>query len=99
MTVRSGHVTHVQNGAAVVATKGDKLQAQLMRYVWDNYVELSEAENVVFIGHGTACNSLMDLINTRGELSTLAASRANEQTSIAKSRPWCKWPGCTRWSA
>jgi histone deacetylase 6 len=86
----------MQNGSAVVATKGDKLQAQLMRYVWDNYVELSEAENIVFIGHGTACNSLMDLINTRGEVPASETCRADDQMLTARSRPSSKSPGCTR---
>lgn len=42
-----------------------------MHYIWDNYVELSESDNVVFIGHGTGCSAIMDLINTRGELRIL----------------------------
>ena len=48
-------------------TKAPKLQALLMQYVWDNYVELSESNNVVFIGHGTGCSAMMDLINNRGK--------------------------------
>ena len=50
-----------------------------MRYIWDNYIEwvqctsvdqahdrLSEAENIVLIGHGSGCSAIMDLINSRG---------------------------------
>ena len=53
-------------GPRMMSNKGPKEEANLMRYIWDNYIELSEAENVVFIGHGTGCGALMELINHRG---------------------------------
>ncbi|WWC87894.1 uncharacterized protein L201_002792 [Kwoniella dendrophila CBS 6074] len=52
-------------GPKMVSKAGPTLEAQLIRYIWDNYIELSEAENVVLIGHGTGCQTIMDLINHR----------------------------------
>ncbi|KDQ21359.1 hypothetical protein BOTBODRAFT_25795 [Botryobasidium botryosum FD-172 SS1] len=34
-------------------------------YVWDNYVDLSDAESVILISHGSGCQSLVDLIHAR----------------------------------
>ncbi|WVQ74620.1 hypothetical protein IAR50_004221 [Cryptococcus sp. DSM 104548] len=52
-------------GPQMISKKGAKLETTLLKYVWDNYIELSEAEKVVFIGHGSACHALMDLVNER----------------------------------
>ncbi|KAL7419556.1 Histone deacetylase hda1 [Cryptotrichosporon argae] len=52
-------------GPKQIIKEGPKAEGQLIRYLWDNYIELSEAENVVLIGHGTACNVVMDLVNNR----------------------------------
>ncbi|WWC96955.1 hypothetical protein V866_003831 [Kwoniella sp. B9012] len=49
----------------MVSKSGTPLEAQLIRYIWDNYIELSEAENIVLIGHGTGCKTIMDLVNHR----------------------------------
>ncbi|KAK6907347.1 hypothetical protein I203_101340 [Kwoniella mangroviensis CBS 8507] len=49
----------------MVSKSGTPLEAQLIRYIWDNYIELSEAENIVLIGHGTGCKTIMDLVNQR----------------------------------
>ncbi|KAJ3751692.1 histone deacetylase complex protein [Lentinula raphanica] len=37
----------------------------LLTYLWDNYIHLSGAHEVVFIGHGPACQPLMNLIDAR----------------------------------
>ncbi|KAJ3934732.1 MAG: histone deacetylase complex protein [Lentinula lateritia] len=37
----------------------------LLTYLWDNYIHLSGAKKVVFIGHGPACQPLMNLIDAR----------------------------------
>ncbi|KAK7041082.1 hypothetical protein R3P38DRAFT_2893111 [Favolaschia claudopus] len=42
-----------------------KVYAHLITYVWDNYVMLSSARNIVLVGHGPACQQLMDLIDMR----------------------------------
>ncbi|EMD37432.1 hypothetical protein CERSUDRAFT_83190 [Gelatoporia subvermispora B] len=34
-------------------------------YLWDNYVQLTDARRVVLIGHGPACDSLMKLMRER----------------------------------
>jgi histone deacetylase 6 len=39
--------------------------AALLIYLWDNYIHLSGAQKIVFIGHGPACQPLMDLIDAR----------------------------------
>ncbi|KAF8590865.1 histone deacetylase complex protein [Ramaria rubella] len=37
----------------------------LVVYVWDNYIELSEARHVVIICHGPGCRAAMDLLKLR----------------------------------
>ncbi|TFK54417.1 histone deacetylase complex protein [Heliocybe sulcata] len=37
----------------------------VMTYLWDNYVLLSQAQRLVLIGHGSACQNLMSLMETR----------------------------------
>ncbi|KAF7296147.1 Histone deacetylase clr3 [Mycena kentingensis (nom. inval.)] len=43
----------------------DDLQSELVAYLWDNYVQLSSASNIVLVGHGSACSALISLINLR----------------------------------
>nr|XP_018264720.1 histone deacetylase 6/10 [Kwoniella dejecticola CBS 10117]OBR86878.1 histone deacetylase 6/10 [Kwoniella dejecticola CBS 10117] len=58
--------THfASEGPRMVSKNGPALEARLIRYIWDNYIELSEADNVVLIGHGTGCQTIMDLVNHR----------------------------------
>ncbi|KAK4688388.1 histone deacetylase 6, partial [Tremellales sp. Uapishka_1] len=52
-------------GNNYVTKGGNSVDKQLMLYIWDNYIQLSEAANVVLIGHGTACAAVMDLVNHR----------------------------------
>ncbi|GHJ85542.1 hypothetical protein NliqN6_1944 [Naganishia liquefaciens] len=40
-------------------------ETKLLKYIWDNYIQLTDAQNVIFIGHGTGCQALMCLINDR----------------------------------
>ncbi|WVF65792.1 hypothetical protein IAT40_000526 [Kwoniella sp. CBS 6097] len=54
-----------REGPQMVSKSGPKLESQLIKYIWDNYIELSEAENVVLIGHGMGCHTVMDLVNHR----------------------------------
>ncbi|KAF4621405.1 hypothetical protein D9613_000736 [Agrocybe pediades] len=37
----------------------------LMTYIWDNYIQLSNAEHIIFIGHGPGCKPLIDLASRR----------------------------------
>ncbi|THG92620.1 hypothetical protein EW026_g8342 [Hermanssonia centrifuga] len=39
--------------------------SDVMIYLWDNYISLTEARQVVLIGHGPGCQNLMDLLNQR----------------------------------
>ncbi|KAF9070565.1 histone deacetylase complex protein [Rhodocollybia butyracea] len=39
--------------------------AALLLYLWDNFIQLSGAQRIVFIGHGPGCQPLMDLIDAR----------------------------------
>ncbi|KAH7888763.1 histone deacetylase clr3 [Phlebopus sp. FC_14] len=43
----------------------DNPSKDLMIYLWDNYVQLSNAQRIVFIGHGPGCQSLMDMFSDR----------------------------------
>ncbi|EPQ57394.1 histone deacetylase complex protein [Gloeophyllum trabeum ATCC 11539] len=40
-------------------------EQELITYLWDNYVLLSKAKCLILIGHGSACQTLMLLMNTR----------------------------------
>ncbi|KAF7288691.1 hypothetical protein HMN09_01375100 [Mycena chlorophos] len=43
----------------------DEYQQKLVTYLWDNYVQLCSAKNIILIGHGPACSQLIELINLR----------------------------------
>ncbi|KAK0485910.1 histone deacetylase complex protein [Armillaria novae-zelandiae] len=38
---------------------------EVLVYLWDNYVQLSNAVRVVLVGHGPGCQSMIDLIDHR----------------------------------
>ncbi|KAK0195519.1 histone deacetylase complex protein [Armillaria mellea] len=38
---------------------------EVLVYLWDNYVQLSNAERVVLVGHGPGCQSMIDLVDHR----------------------------------
>ncbi|KAF9520432.1 hypothetical protein BS47DRAFT_765446 [Hydnum rufescens UP504] len=38
---------------------------EVMTYLWDNYVELTDAKRVVVISHGSATRAMVDLISSR----------------------------------
>lgn len=61
------HQLTFQNSKNIIARAPGE-QAKLMRYLWDNYIELSECENVILIGHGSGCQAVVDLVNYRGKL-------------------------------
>ncbi|KAK7034373.1 hypothetical protein R3P38DRAFT_2772440 [Favolaschia claudopus] len=42
------------------------LRQEVITYVWDNYVMLSSVRNIVLVGHGPACQQILDLIDMRG---------------------------------
>ncbi|KZT43546.1 histone deacetylase clr3 [Sistotremastrum suecicum HHB10207 ss-3] len=42
-----------------------KFSEEIMTYIWDNYIDLSECQEVVFLAFGTACSSMMYLVNHR----------------------------------
>lgn len=46
---------------------------QLMLYIWDNFVDLTDAERIVFIGHGHGCEALMHIIADRDVQSKVKA--------------------------
>jgi histone deacetylase 6 len=37
----------------------------VLRHLWDNYIQISPAQRVILIGHGTGCQMLMGLIDKR----------------------------------
>ncbi|TCD63038.1 Histone deacetylase hda1 [Steccherinum ochraceum] len=37
----------------------------IMTYLWDNYIQLTEARRVVLIGHGPGCEAIMRLMESR----------------------------------
>lgn len=41
------------------------INTEIVTYIWDNYVELSEAKHVIFICHGSGCRGTMDLLKNR----------------------------------
>ncbi|KZO93066.1 Arginase/deacetylase [Calocera viscosa TUFC12733] len=38
---------------------------KLILYLWDNYVDLTPAKNIILIGHGTGCRHVIDLLHDR----------------------------------
>jgi len=45
--------------------RADTQVSDLMTYLWDNYIQLTNARRVVLIGHGPGCQALMDLMSRR----------------------------------
>ncbi|KAL1748791.1 hypothetical protein HDZ31DRAFT_29029 [Schizophyllum fasciatum] len=43
----------------------DDLERNVLCYVWDNFIQLSGAKNVVLIGHGPGCKTLIDVMEMR----------------------------------
>ena len=37
-------------------------------YIWDNYIELADAKNVVILGIGDACPGVVQMLSSRGIL-------------------------------
>jgi len=37
----------------------------LITYVWDNYIQLSQAQRIAIIGHGPGCEAVMELLEER----------------------------------
>ncbi|EJD05919.1 histone deacetylase clr3 [Fomitiporia mediterranea MF3/22] len=42
-----------------------ELAREVVSYLWDNYILLSQAKKIVLIGHGPECQAVMDLLSTR----------------------------------
>ncbi|KAJ7901911.1 histone deacetylase complex protein [Mycena olivaceomarginata] len=42
-----------------------ELRKDLVTYLWDNYVQLCNATNIILVGHGPGCQYLVDLIDQR----------------------------------
>ncbi|KAH8080278.1 histone deacetylase complex protein [Cristinia sonorae] len=38
---------------------------EIMTYLWDNYIQLTDARRIVLIGHGPGCQALEDLLDNR----------------------------------
>ncbi|KAF8664383.1 hypothetical protein AX16_000754 [Volvariella volvacea WC 439] len=45
--------------------KNVDIGGDVVTYLWDNYIQLSNAEHVIFIGHGPGCQPLVDLLERR----------------------------------
>ncbi|KAF7792303.1 hypothetical protein EIP86_003339 [Pleurotus ostreatoroseus] len=43
----------------------DDYSGDVMVYLWDNYVSLTEARRVILVGHGPGCQSLLYLLENR----------------------------------
>ncbi|EGO01316.1 hypothetical protein SERLA73DRAFT_72261 [Serpula lacrymans var. lacrymans S7.3] len=43
----------------------DDLGRNILVYLWDNYIQLSDAQNVIVIGHGPGCQPLIALLSER----------------------------------
>lgn len=39
---------------------------QVIIYLWDNFIQLSNAKRVIVLGHGPGCKSVIELFNKRG---------------------------------
>ncbi|WVQ79099.1 hypothetical protein IAT38_001193 [Cryptococcus sp. DSM 104549] len=52
-------------GPKMVQKVAPDIEGRMIRYIWDNYIELSACDKIILIGHGTGCRAIMDLINKR----------------------------------
>ncbi|KAF5321404.1 hypothetical protein D9619_001742 [Psilocybe cf. subviscida] len=53
------------DGAAARNASMEEIGRTVLVYLWDNYIQLTAAQRVIFIGHGPGCKPLVDLVNTR----------------------------------
>jgi len=42
-----------------------ELGREVLTYLWDNYIQLSNASHIILFGHGPGCTALMELISER----------------------------------
>lgn len=43
----------------------DDLKRDILTYLWDNFIQLSNAERIILIGHGPGCQPIMELVEQR----------------------------------
>lgn len=87
------HITAVAENRAssyreVNADEARKQAEKLANYLWENYIEPSEAENLYFMGIGNAFHGFVKLLCERGERSSSSGRRprlANKALSFARS--------------
>ncbi|KAI0766556.1 histone deacetylase complex protein [Irpex lacteus] len=54
-----------QTSASRHKTPKSDFSGELMVYLWDNYIQLTDARKIVLIGHGPGTQALMHLLNNR----------------------------------
>ncbi|KAG8743160.1 Histone deacetylase hda1 [Ceratobasidium sp. 428] len=59
------HPVAVQGEDAPTAKEREKTAKTAILNAWDNLAELSDAQEIVIVAHGTACLSVVELINQR----------------------------------
>ncbi|EJU04046.1 histone deacetylase complex protein [Dacryopinax primogenitus] len=61
------HIVEAEEVINPIVTPQDekRLLRTLVVYLWDNYMDLSAAKNFIIIGHGSACQSVIGLLNDR----------------------------------
>ncbi|KAH7927131.1 Arginase/deacetylase [Leucogyrophana mollusca] len=43
----------------------EHLSRDLLTYLWDNYIQLSQAKRIVIVGHGPGCKALVEFLENR----------------------------------
>ncbi|KAJ2931488.1 hypothetical protein H1R20_g5629, partial [Candolleomyces eurysporus] len=44
----------------------DESSKDVLIYLWDNFIQISNASRVIVLGHGPGCRAVVDLLNRRG---------------------------------
>lgn len=47
--------------------------ARLAKYIWDNYLELTDATNIIFLAVGEACPGIVNMISVKDVTRRVAA--------------------------
>jgi len=78
----------------ITRPSGDKpvpqlLEAAALLYIWDNYIELSDAKDVVIVAFGTACKGVISLLTERATRQKVKAvvhivGHSNPMPTLAK---------------
>ncbi|CAK5281569.1 unnamed protein product, partial [Mycena citricolor] len=75
----------------------NEARRDLATYLWDNYVQLCNAQTIILIGHGHGCRYLMDLIDSRASTVMKTVKAVVQVMGYGSLRPPKNTPELRQW--